>query len=67
MLEIVPLRCPQCGSLSSRRLAWVHENSRVACDRCGTGFPIDKDRLALWLAEQERHEARDIAPAGPEP
>ena len=67
MLEIVPLHCPRCGSLSPRRLAWVHENSRVACDKCGTGFPIDKDGLVLWLAEQERHERTDIAPALPEP
>ena len=60
VLEIVPLHCPACGEASYHALAWVQENFRAVCRHCGTGFGIDKDRLAVWLAEQERD-----APAGP--
>jgi hypothetical protein len=63
MLEIVPLQCPQCDGLSPRSLLWIHQNTRISCDHCGTIFVIDKDRLAVWLAEQEREE--ESAPAAP--
>jgi uncharacterized protein YbaR (Trm112 family) len=56
MLEIVPLSCPECNGISSRSLIWIHQNSRLTCDECGAAFDIDKDRLAVWLAEQERQE-----------
>ena len=54
MLETIPLQCPHCGEVSHHAVAWVQEHSRAACRHCGAGFCIDKDRLALWLAAQER-------------
>jgi hypothetical protein len=67
MLEIVPLRCPECDGISSRSLVWIHQNTRISCDQCGEVFAIDKDRLAVWLAEQEREEAGIAAATRSEP
>jgi hypothetical protein len=40
--------------VTQRSVRWVQEHLRFRCPNCGASLPINKDRVALWLAEQER-------------
>ena len=49
-----PVYCPDCGSITYKRIAWLLANTRLTCSGCGASLAYYRERMARDLDDAHR-------------